>query len=78
MQSYSEVLGQVLDKRFGNQPFITLGQLIEINFFGSAAAARQALKHLPHIKVSAKRSVIPREEFLAFVEKNCRGDFGKD
>lgn len=56
----------------GDKPYFTISQLIEIGLFGSASAASAALKRktLPAIKMSPKRTVIPRSAVIEYFQKN--------
>lgn len=62
-------LVEELDRKLGDKPFYSLRELISIGFFGSMPAARMALLKgsLPYIKISPRRSVIPRSSIIEFL-----------
>ncbi len=65
-------LVEELNEKLGNRPFYTLRQLTSIGFFGSMPAARSALKdgRLSFVKISPRRSVIPRGVLLEYLRNN--------
>lgn len=60
------------DRLLGDKPYFTVKQLIDLGLFGSVSAASKALKRgdLPSVKVSEKRTVIPRSAALQFFKDN--------
>jgi hypothetical protein len=67
-----ESLVKEFEEFLGDKPYFTRGQLINIGLWGSSTAAATALKRgdLPSIKVSPKRTVIPRSAVLQYFRKN--------
>ena len=67
-----ETLVREFDELLGKKPYFTAKQLIDLGLFGSVSAASKALKRkdIPSIKVSEKRSVIPRSAVLKFFKEN--------
>ncbi len=65
-------LSEEINKKLGDRPFYTIRQLISIGLFGSMHAARVALKkgQLTFVKISPRRSVIPRSVVLAYLNAN--------
>lgn len=61
-----------IDTKIGNTPFYTLPQLVEVNLFGSMLSARDALKNgkISFIRISSRRSVIPRASLLEYLKTN--------
>ena len=61
-----------LNRKLGDKPFYSLRELISAGFFGSMPAARRALLKgcLPYVKISPRRSVIPRSSIIEFLRKN--------
>lgn len=72
MISQFDSLVQELDNLLEKKPYFTLSQLIELGLFGSNSAASTALKRglLPSIKISPKRTVIPRSAVLDYFKAN--------
>lgn len=68
----TESLIQEFEQLLGKKPYFTTAHLIQIGLWGSATAATAALKRgdVPSIKVSPKRTVIPRSAALAYFRKN--------
>jgi hypothetical protein len=65
-------LVQEFEKLLGNKPYFTKSRLIDLGLFGSSNAASDALKTglLPSIKMSSKRTVIPRSAVVEYFRKN--------
>jgi len=61
-----------LNEKLGDKPFYTLRQLISVGFFGSMHAARRALQEgrISFVRISPRRSVIPRTVLLEYLRKN--------
>jgi hypothetical protein len=72
MSISTESLVKEFDNFLGKKPYFTPAQLIEIGIWGSHTAATASLKRgdLPSIKVSPKRTVIPRSAVLDYFRKN--------
>ncbi len=72
MSIKTESLIQEFENFLGKKPYFTTNQLIEIGLFGSASAANAAIKRgsLPTIKISPKRTVIPRSAVLEYFRNN--------
>jgi hypothetical protein len=72
MSTLTESLVTEFDNFLGNKSYITPAQLIEIGLWGSASAAATALKRgdIPFIKISPKRTIIPKSAVLDYFRKN--------
>ena len=72
MSTNSDLLVEELGKALGDKPYFTGNQLIEIGLFGSASAVNAALKigSLPSIKISPKRTVVPRSAVIQYFRNN--------
>jgi hypothetical protein len=72
MSTSTESLIKELDTFLGNKPYFTGTQLIEIGLFGSASAVTSALKKglLPSIKISPKRTIVPRSAVVKYFREN--------
>jgi hypothetical protein len=72
MSTNTQSLVDEFDKLLGNKPYCTGTQLIEIGLFGSTAAVTAALKRgtLPSVKISPKRTVVPRSAVLDYFRNN--------
>lgn len=72
MSTSIEFLVQEFDNFLVNKPYFTPAQLIEIGLWGSSSAASAALKRgdLPSIKISPKRTVVPRSAVVEYFRNN--------
>lgn len=72
MSTSTEVLVEEFNKFLGKKPYFTPKHLIEVGLFGSYSAAYTALKKgaIPSIKVSPKRTIVPRSEVLKYFREN--------
>lgn len=72
MTSLINLLTESLAKELGNRHFYTIQELQTFGFFGTAYAARKALKDgvLAYVKISPRRRVIPRAALLKYLESN--------
>jgi len=54
------------------KPYCTISQLIALGLFGSQSAASAAIRRgdLPSIRISPKRTVIPRSAVLEYFKSN--------
>jgi hypothetical protein len=61
-----------LKKELGDRHFFTIDDLYILGVFGTKYAARMALKNgkLAYVKVSPRRSVIPRAALLEYLRNN--------
>jgi len=68
----TESLVQEFNNFLGDKPYFTSNQLIDLGLFGSYSAANAALKRgaIPSIKVSPKRTVVPRSAVLEYFRNN--------
>lgn len=66
------ILIEELTKELGDRHFYTIHDLTEVGFFGTKQAARKALKNgkLAYVKISPRRSVIPRAALLDYLRNN--------
>lgn len=71
MSTTTELLEE-FNKFLGEKPYFTACQLIELGLFGSYSAVNAALKRglIPHIKISKKRTVVPRSAVLEYFRNN--------
>jgi hypothetical protein len=60
------------DKLIPKKEFLTVAELRKTGLFGSSSATLKAVKKglIPRIKVSCRRSLIPRESILKFIQDN--------
>jgi hypothetical protein len=65
----TESLIEELEAKLGDSFFITLRQLVDCGFYGSVNSARRAIEngHLPFVRISTRRLVIPRSILLEFL-----------
>lgn len=63
-----------LTKQLGDRQFYTIHDLHAMGFFGSLQAARKALQlgHLPFVRISQRRCVIPKAAVLKFLRENLK------
>lgn len=61
-----------LNQKIGDRAFFTLPELVSLGLFGTVQTARHALieGHLPFIRISKRRCVIPRVALLEYVHNN--------
>lgn len=67
-----DLMADQLIKQLGDRQFFTLRELTDIGVFGSLSHARDVLKagNLSFIKISSRRSVIPRVALLDYLQNN--------
>ena len=61
-----------LEKNLGEKPYFTGKNLVDLGLFGSATALNKALKRgdIPTIKISTKRTVVPKSAVLDYFRRN--------
>lgn len=68
----SDSLVKEFDELLPKAPYFSISELIELGLFGSSAAANAAIKRkvIPSIRMSPKRTVVPRSAVLDYFRKN--------
>lgn len=68
---FDDLINELIEK-FGDQPFFTVQELVSIGIFGTGQSAKDTLDKgkLPYIKISERRSVVPRACLIEFLKKN--------
>lgn len=71
-----DLVADQLTKQLGDRQFFTPRELTDIGIFGSLSNARDVLKegNLRFIRISARRSVVPRAALLEYLRHNLSGE----
>lgn len=71
LESYGSLIKE-FDEHLPKKPYFALSELIDIGLFGSSSAVNAAIKRkdIPSIKVSPKRTVVPRSAVVDYFRKN--------
>lgn len=72
--SITDALIREFDQLLATKPYFSSSQLFRLGLFGSITAASSAIKRgdLPSIKISSKRTVVPRSAVLEYFKTNLK------